>query len=83
MIRTYLDELETFHFDHLCVDQLIYLLFEMILNDYYQCIIDSSNRKTKLSYVEEEEKTKAYHIDYDLTCSMVNQVSDIVSKSSI
>ncbi|CAO3664065.1 unnamed protein product [Rhizopus microsporus] len=83
MIESYHNQLKTFYLGHsrsLRVDRLVYLLSQVVALDYWQDTIKAAHDfgGFRLTANEEKKGRAAYCIDYDVACSMIEQLEENV-----
>ncbi|ORE22208.1 hypothetical protein BCV71DRAFT_165197, partial [Rhizopus microsporus] len=81
MIESYHNQLKTFYLGHsrsLRVDRLVYLLSQVVALDYWQDTIKAAHDfgGFRLTANEEKKGRAAYCIDYDVACSMIEQLEE-------
>ena len=67
----------------LCVDRLVYVLSQVVALDYWQDTIKAAHvfGKFRLTANEEKKRRATYCIDYDATCSMVEQLKKMFTSA--
>ncbi|EIE76341.1 hypothetical protein RO3G_01045 [Rhizopus delemar RA 99-880] len=88
LIESYHNQIKSFYLGrsrNLRVDHMLYLLTKVILVDYRQDSIRTyyGFQDAKLAAFEEKKRAKAYEINFDIACSMIEKIDEDVADSCI
>ncbi|KAG1052337.1 hypothetical protein G6F43_005510 [Rhizopus delemar] len=81
LIESYHNQIKSFYLGrsrNLRVDHMLYLLTKVILVDYRQDSIITyyGFQDAKLTAFEEKKRAKAYEINFDIACSMIEKIDE-------